>query len=74
MRLVPGIHQALNDLAHAAADIERLAAGFVRAERVSVLGIKTGIPALEKVGILLILTVVLLLLTHYAEVFFARPR
>ena len=70
MRLVPGIDQSLHDLADTAADVERLAAGFVRAECVGVLGIKTGIPALEEVGVLLVFAVVALLLADYAEVFF----
>ena len=67
---MPGIHQTLHDLAHAAADVERLDTGFVRAERVGVLGVKTGIPPLEELGVLLVLAIVTLLLTHYAEVFF----
>ena len=64
VRLMPGIHQTLNDLAHAAADVERLSAELVRAERVGVLGVKTGIPPFEEVRVLLVLAVVILLITH----------
>jgi len=70
VRLVPGIHQALHHLAHAAADVKCLAARLVRAKRVGVLRIKTGIPAFEKVSVFLVFAVVTLLLTHYAEDFF----
>ena len=61
---MPGIHQTLNDLANAAADVERLSAGLVRAERVGVLGVKTGIPPFEEVRVLLVFAVVILLITH----------
>ena len=55
-------------------NIKRLAAWFIRAERLCVLGIKAGIPSIKKLSVLFVLVVVTLLISHYAEGFSDRLR